>query len=167
MFIAAFGALAAAPVLAALGRRLAARVPAGWRECYCPVCAAWPALAELRGVEGGRYLRCGRCAAGWEVEWLRCTYCDTIDHQQLGSLEPEPEGDRRKADTCAVCRGYLKAIPTLVALAPQAILLEDLASVDLDVAAIERGYGRPGPPPRAPLDVLVVPHPGGGLKAVL
>lgn len=152
----AFATLAAAPALAAAGRRLAGRAPGGWREGYCPICGAWPALAELRGVEGGRHLRCGRCGAGWEVEWLRCTYCGTADHRRLASLELEAEGDRRKVDTCAACRGYLKALPTLMALAPQAIVVEDLASVDLDLAALERGYARPGPPPCAPLELSVV-----------
>ena len=38
-----------------------------WSEGYCPLCGAWPALAEVRGIERSRYLRCGRCGAEWEA----------------------------------------------------------------------------------------------------
>ncbi len=87
--LAAVGQLAAMPLLQACGRHLAGLVPAAWRQGYCPVCGAWPALAELRGLESARRLRCGRCGADWGVEWLRCPYCGVTDHRSLGSLVPE------------------------------------------------------------------------------
>jgi FdhE protein len=37
----------------------------------------------------------------------------------------------------------LKAVATLGALWPDAVALEDLATVDLDLAALDRGYARP------------------------
>ena len=46
-------------------RRWAAAVPEGWVEPFCPICGAWPALAEVRGIERSRYFRCLRCGAGW------------------------------------------------------------------------------------------------------
>src|SRR6266699_2987679 len=64
--------MAALPLLQTCGRALAAQVPSSWWEGYCPVCGAWPTLAEFRGLERKRWLRCGRCATGWEVPWLRC-----------------------------------------------------------------------------------------------
>jgi FdhE protein len=52
----------------------------------------------------------------------------------------------RKVEVCKTCRGYLKGLTTVRPLAPWAILLDDLMSVHLDVAALERGYERPGRP---------------------
>jgi len=38
-------------------------------------------------------------------------------------------------------------VATLGAIAPDAVALEDLATVDLDLAALDRGYARPDRPP--------------------
>jgi len=43
----------------------------GWSRCDCPVCGAAPALAESRGLEQQRFLRCLRCGAGWPGNRLR------------------------------------------------------------------------------------------------
>jgi FdhE protein len=134
--------LAALPLLHA-GRRHSGAVPAGFREGYCPVCGDWPALTESRGVERARYLRCGRCGSGWETEWLRCPYCGLADHDRLGSLVPATGGERRRVDTCLGCRGYVKVLTTLAGSDPLDVALDDLASVDLDVAALGAGYRRP------------------------
>jgi len=78
--------LAVWPLLQACGRRLQAHIPSGWSRGYCPVCGAWPVLAELRGLERTRCLRCGRCGADWQRPWLACVYCNERDHERLGSL---------------------------------------------------------------------------------
>jgi FdhE protein len=53
----------------------------------------------------------------------------------------------------------LKSLATLRAWAPDEVALADLASVELDLAALERGYARPDPP--AGLAISVVDNPGG------
>ncbi|HUS16785.1 MAG TPA: formate dehydrogenase accessory protein FdhE, partial [Chloroflexia bacterium] len=135
--------LAVMPLLQAAGRRLARQVPAQWSRGTCPVCGAWPLLAELRGLERARRLRCGRCGTDWGLEPLRCPYCGVTDHRHLGSLVPEAGGQMRKVDTCADCKGYLKTFTTLSAWSAPRLAVEDLASVDLDLVALERGYRRP------------------------
>lgn len=135
--------LAALPLLLACGRRWAGHVAPAWGEGYCPVCGAWPVLAEARGVERSRRLRCGRCGGDWATDWLRCPYCGTHDHARLGALVPESGGERRRVETCGVCRGYLKTLTTLTGAPAGDVLLEDLASVDLDLAALAEGYRRP------------------------
>jgi FdhE protein len=114
---------------------------------YCPVCAAWPVFSELRGLERTRVLRCGRCGAGWKADPLHCVFCGERDHDKLGALVPEERAESRKVDVCNACGGYLKAVATLGALWPDAVALEDLATVDLDLAALDRGYARPDRPP--------------------
>jgi len=138
--------MAALPLLQTCGRALAAQAPSSWWEGYCPVCGAWPTLAEFRGLERKRWLRCGRCATGWEVPWLRCPFCDETHHANLGYLAPEEGETTRKVEVCDTCKGYVKAEPTVKHLAPWEIVLDDLATVPLEVAALDRGYHRPERP---------------------
>jgi FdhE protein len=138
--------LAALPLLQACARHLAAALPPTWWEGYCPVCGAWPVVAEYVGLERKRQLRCGRCGTGWAVPLLRCVFCDETDHEALGYLTPEGSEQMRKVEVCNSCKGYLKALTTVRPLATWEVLLDDLASVPLDVAALERGYHRPERP---------------------
>jgi FdhE protein len=135
--------LAAFPLLQSCGRLLESRVPPSWHQGYCPVCAAWPILAERRGLDRSRRLRCGRCAAEWEVQWLYCIYCGERDHDQLGSLEPDEPGEFLKVETCATCRGYLKSIASLQGFSAFELLLQDLETIEFDLVALDRDYRRP------------------------
>ncbi|HVH67059.1 MAG TPA: formate dehydrogenase accessory protein FdhE [Gemmatimonadales bacterium] len=135
--------MAALPLLQACGRGLAGAVPATWWEGYCPVCGTWPVLAEYTGLERKRQLRCGRCGTGWALPALRCVFCDETRHDKLGYLTPEAGDQTHKIEVCHTCKGYLKGFTTVRSLAPWAILLNDLTTVPLDVAALERGYRRP------------------------
>jgi FdhE protein len=120
-----------------------ARAGAAWGRGYCPACGSWPLLGEFRGLEQDRWLRCGLCAAGWEFPRLACPFCDNRDHHRLGHLHVEGEEGRRRAATCDECRGYVKAVATLGPLSPLGLLVADLATVHLDLAAAERGYAVP------------------------
>jgi FdhE protein len=139
----AVGALVAAPVLQAAHRRWRAAVPKSWGKGYCPVCGSWPAFAETRGIERNRYLRCARCGAEWFAQLLQCAFCDTRDHGELVSLIPEAGGTPEGIEACRRCRGYIKVFTRLQGCAPAAVMLEDLASVHLDLAALREGYSRP------------------------
>ena len=138
--------LAAFPLLQSCGRALEGRIPRSWTHGYCPICAAWPILAERRGLDQTRRLRCGRCSAEWQVQWFRCTYCDQGEHEQLGSLVIEESGERLQVETCSSCRGYVKSIATLQRIPSFELLLQDLETVELDLAALDRGYARPEEP---------------------
>jgi FdhE protein len=135
--------LAALPLLRSAGRALQQGIPKHWPHGYCPICAAWPIFAERRGLDRSRRLRCGRCAAEWEVEWLYCIYCNERNHEQLGSLEPEGRGEILKVETCATCMGYLKSLASLQGFPEIELLLQDLETVELDLVALDRGYRRP------------------------
>ena len=63
--------------------------------------------------------------------------------QRLGFLVPEGRGETRKVATCLSCKGYLKTLTTLQASPGYAVPLDDLATIDRDIAAMERGYTRP------------------------
>ena len=131
------------PFLQACYRRWAASIPESWMEGYCPACGSWPALAEVRGIERSRYFRCGRCGGAWQAHCLFCPYCGITDHEQLVSLVPEKSGSNSVIEACKRCLGYIKSFTLLQGSPPAKVLLDDLASVDLDVVAVEQGYKRP------------------------
>lgn len=137
-------ALLAVPFLQACHRRWARVLDTAWVKGYCPVCGSWPALAEVRGIERSRFLRCGRCGAAWHANALSCPFCATSDHNELAALVPAGEGTHAIVEACTRCSGYVKTFTTLQGCAAGAVMLHDLASVDLDLAAMEHGYARPG-----------------------
>jgi FdhE protein len=147
--------LAAQPLLHACRRELASCLPGGPTPGWCPVCGAWPAFAEARGLDRHLHLRCGRCGADWASEWLRCPYCANADHLRLGALVGSDPADTGRLEICLACHGYLKTLAVLRATPDEDLLLVDLANSDLDVAALAQGYARP-PEPAAPLRTRLV-----------
>ena len=147
--------VAVVPLLRECARVIGGEIPEAWWEGYCPLCGAWPTLSEFRGLERKRWLRCGRCGIGWQLPWLRCPFCAETNHENLGYLAPEEGETARKVEVCDTCKGYVKAEPTVRELPWWGVLLDDLATVALDVAALDRGYHRPERP-GFELDVKVV-----------
>jgi FdhE protein len=139
----AVGSLLPVPLLQACNRHWARSIAKSWTEGYCPVCGAWPALAEVRGIERSRYFRCGRCGNEWQSSPLSCPYCSTTNHEELVSLVPEKSGTNSVIEACKRCLGYVKTFTKLQGSPPDKILLDDLATVELDVAALDQGYKRP------------------------
>jgi FdhE protein len=131
------------PFLHACHRRWASSISESWLEGYCPVCAGWPAFAEVRGIERSRCFRCGRCGGEWHARPLWCPYCHTNDHDSFVALVPENGGSNVVIDGCRHCLGYVKTLTRLQGCPRDAVMIEDLASVDLDIAALQHGYRRP------------------------
>jgi FdhE protein len=147
-------ALLPVPLLHACHRRWASSISESWVEGHCPVCGSWPAFAEVRGIERSRYFRCGRCGGEWHARALWCPYCDTSDHDNFVALVPENGGSNVVIDGCRQCLGYVKTLTRLQGCPPDTVMVEDLASVELDVAALEHGYRRPSGAGR-PLEITV------------
>jgi FdhE protein len=101
---------------------------------------------EVRGIERARYLRCGRCGDEWQIHWLQCPFCNMTDHEQLLSLVPQSGDAARAIEACKSCTGYVKSFTTLQGADKLAVMIDDLATVDLDIAAVEQGYRRPAGP---------------------
>ena len=113
-----------------------------WERGYCPVCGAWPGIAELVGPEKRRHLRCVRCGTDWTWFVLLCPYCGNDDHRTLRVLQAP--GTSERVDVCERCRGYVKAVASYAPASAVRLIAEDVATMDLDVSAIEAGYRRPG-----------------------
>ncbi|MCW5851858.1 MAG: formate dehydrogenase accessory protein FdhE [Anaerolineae bacterium] len=138
------GQLAAGPLLAAWRQATAPllnEVP--WHGGYCPHCGAWPSLAEVRGLDREHWLRCGRCSAAWKFSTQTCVFCGNTDYETLTYLAPEAAREARRAVTCHDCLGYLKTVTTIGALSLADLARQDLQTLELDAAALDRGYGRP------------------------
>ena len=131
------------PFLQACNRHWNRSVRADWTDGYCPICGAWPVFAEVRGIERSRYLRCGRCGAEWQMHCLSCPYCGITDHEELVSLVAENNASNAVIDACKRCFGYVKIFTRLQGSPPAQVILDDLASVELDVVAAAQGYKRP------------------------
>jgi FdhE protein len=150
----ALAPLIAMPMLQACRKAWAARVPTDWEHGYCPICGGWPALAESRGAEGTRYLRCAACGSGWRTESLRCHVCGEDDDEKLGSLVAARTLEQQRVDVCDGCQYYLKTITTIAPIRPHDVVLHDLGTLALDLAALERDYVRPAAVHRVELRVV-------------
>jgi FdhE protein len=143
--LAATATLAVAPLLRAYAERLLPLIDPihEWARGYCPICGAWPLLAEVRAVDQPRWLRCGLCGSGWRDQHRpTCAYCGCADERSLGTLTLEGE-PRFHASLCLRCKGYLKVGTTLEPPPAELLAIDDVASLQLDLAANERGYLRP------------------------
>jgi len=111
-----------------------------WSRGYCPACGSWPAVAEVFG--GHRTLRCSFCASAWELKSYACIYCGESG-EKFVTAAPDAERKDRRVELCGACGGYLKTID-VAELSPFPLLsISDIETTDLDVAAMEHGYGRP------------------------
>jgi FdhE protein len=111
-----------------------------WSHGYCPLCGSWPALAEVAASH--RVLRCSFCALAWTPNAYACIYCHEHGEKFVTAAPNEERLDRR-LEVCGTCGAYLKTID-VPALTPFPLLaIADLETMDLDMAAMERGYNRP------------------------
>lgn len=111
-----------------------------WDRGYCPACGTWPALTEV-GPQG-HTLRCAFCARGWTLAEYCCVYCGD-DGEQFITAALDPEVPGRRLQLCGSCGGYMKVVELEQPCAFPMAALEDMASLDLDMAALERNYVRP------------------------
>jgi len=111
-----------------------------WLRRYCPMCGSLPAMAQLVGVDPGRWrlLSCGCCSTRWRYRRIGCPFCESADDHQLSALAIEGEKYLR-IDYCQFCRAYLK---TYDGEGNETLFLADWTSLHLDVIARDRGLKR-------------------------
>ncbi len=111
-----------------------------WKQSHCPFCGSPPGLAEIQGKQSERHLRCLRCGADWPYPNLQCAFCGCDDYHQLGILWPESDVLKYSVITCQVCKRYIKTIASYAPSPVEKLAIEDLATLPLDWAAVEKGY---------------------------
>lgn len=110
---------------------------ANWTHSHCALCGGEPDLAVITPA-AERHLICGRCTLRWKYEPLTCPYCHNADRSRITSFAT-PDG-RYRVYACDVCRRYLKAYDARRAARPVMPVVDMVATLPLDAAAMQRGY---------------------------
>jgi formate dehydrogenase accessory protein FdhE len=106
----------------------------------CPMCGSNPIVGVLRpeGDGGKKSLVCMLCAHEWAFRRIYCPACGEEREPQMG-LYSAPEMAHVRVDVCDTCHTYLKTVDlTKSGLAVP--LVDELASIPLDLWACEHGY---------------------------
>ena len=108
-----------------------------WTHSHCPLCGGEPELAAITPA-AERHLICGRCALRWKFEPLTCPYCRNGDRSRITSFAT-PDGQYR-VYACDMCHRYLKAYDGRRTTRPVMPIVDSVATLPLDAAAMQRGY---------------------------
>jgi FdhE protein len=114
------------------------------REGHCPFCAGRPIVSfrktdpESHGA--ARWLACGLCGTAWPFARIRCPACQEQDPAKLPSFQSEKHSGVR-IEACETCRRYVKSVDLTLDMRPIPEV-DDLASLAMDLWAIEEGYTR-------------------------
>jgi FdhE protein len=131
--------LAARPFLIRAVEMAARNLPeTGWPHAWCLFCGALPDLAVIQ-ANGERHLICSRCFARWAWDPLACLWCNA---HGTGAVRTFASPDRRyRVYGCTKCRRYLKAYDMRGARRPVMPLVDAIATLPLDAAAVQQGFG--------------------------
>ncbi len=148
--LAAWITVAAGPVLEVAAAALKPLSKEEWSGPACPACGGLPQVSVIREESGEfmagspRYLVCGRCALWWTFARATCPWCGEDDSRRVGSYSPE--GERLvRIDACDTCRAYVKTFDLREAGGKDIVpLVDDVATLTLDVWAHEKGLQRSG-----------------------
>jgi formate dehydrogenase maturation protein FdhE len=110
---------------------------ASWHRGTCPLCAGEPELAVITPA-ADRLLICGRCSARWRFDQITCPFCLNSDRGRITSFASRDGQYRLYA--CDECERYLKAFDARHATRPVMPIVDAIATLPLDAAAIQKGY---------------------------
>jgi FdhE protein len=114
----------------------------GYTHSLCPFCNRKPVLGILRpqGDGGRRSLLCGFCLTEWDFRRIVCPNCGEENNAKLPVYTAESFPHIR-VECCDACHTYIKSIDlTKNGLAVP--LVDELASLPLDLWAQEHGYAK-------------------------
>jgi hypothetical protein len=109
----------------------------GWRAPYCPCCGGEPDLAVITPA-AERRLICGRCQSQWRFDPIACPFCANDDRTRITSFATRDGQYRIYA--CDACRRYLKAFDARQSTRPVMPVVDSVATLPLDAAAVQKGY---------------------------
>jgi Protein involved in formate dehydrogenase formation len=108
-----------------------------WTHAHCALCGGEPDLAVIT-PSAERHLICGRCSLRWKFEPLTCPYCRNSDRSRITSFATTD--GKYRVYACDVCQRYLKAYDGRRATRPVMPIVDSVATLPLDAAAMQRGY---------------------------
>jgi hypothetical protein len=130
------------PAAASAGR-VAAPLPArASGGPVCPACEGSPGVGVLReeGHGARRALVCGLCLTEWDYLRLVCAWCGEQRFESLPVFTAD-QFPHVRIEACDTCRTYLKTID-LTKDGRAVPVVDDIASISLDLWARDRGYTR-------------------------
>jgi formate dehydrogenase maturation protein FdhE len=110
---------------------------AGWNFGNCPLCGGEPDFSVITPA-AERLLICSRCTTRWRFTQLGCPFCLNEDRRRITSFATR-DGLYR-LNGCDVCQRYLKAYDGRNAPRPVMPVVDAIATLPLDAAAVQRGY---------------------------
>jgi hypothetical protein len=108
-----------------------------WTHSHCALCGGEPDFAVITPA-AERHLICSRCTLRWKYEALTCPFCHNAERSRITSFAT-PDG-RYRVYACDACRRYLKAYDGRRATRPVMPIVDSVATLPLDAAAMQRGY---------------------------
>ena len=114
------------------------------RDGGCPFCGAAAVISFRRDLPesngAARYLVCGLCGTEWLFNRIRCPSCLEEDPVKLPSFQNEAQKGVR-IEACETCKRYVKSIDLSLDARPIPEV-DDLASLAMDLWALEQGWTR-------------------------
>jgi FdhE protein len=114
----------------------------GYSNSVCPFCNRKPSVGVLRQQGDGarRNLVCGFCLCEWEFRRIVCAGCGHEDQSKLPVYTAD-QFPHVRVECCDACHTYIKSIDlTKNGLADP--MVDELASIPLDLWAQEHGYAK-------------------------
>jgi Protein involved in formate dehydrogenase formation len=108
-----------------------------WSLGICPLCGGEPDLSVITPA-AERLLICSRCLSRWRFHQLACPFCGNANRSQITSFATRDGLYRLNA--CDVCQRYVKAFDGRHATRPVMPVVDAIATLPLDAAAVQRGY---------------------------
>jgi len=108
-----------------------------WPHGNCPLCGGEPDFSIITPA-AERLLVCARCTTRWRFSQLACPFCLNEDRRRITSFATRDGLYRLSA--CDVCQRYIKAFDGRSAHRPAMPLVDAIATLPLDAAAVQRGY---------------------------
>ena len=113
-------------------------------EGHCPACGNAAVVSVRREVPesmgAARSLACALCGTEWPFPRIRCAACQEQDPAKLPSFRTEAHPAVR-IEACETCRNYVKSLDLTLDARPVPEV-DDLASLAMDLWAVEEGWTR-------------------------
>ena len=107
----------------------------------CPICGGEPLMGRLERESGKRVLGCYLCRTEWVFRRLECPFCGSSDQEKLRFFYDQ-ENPRYRVEVCDRCKTYLKTVDARERTKEIPLLVENLATLDLDLVAEQEGFRR-------------------------
>jgi FdhE protein len=126
------------PILTRAADAIMARTDlSSWKVGTCPLCGGEPDLAVITPA-ADRMLICGRCSARWRFHQFTCPFCMNEDRSRITSFASRD--GRYRLYACELCERYIKAYDARNATRPVMPIVDSVATIPLDAAAMQKGY---------------------------